>query len=249
MKPWTKRFILVFLSLIMLWGVSGCMNKKPKAEVIKDLMMAHLEEKYGEEFLPMSLSFSNLAYSYDTLLAYPKNGSKQDYFEVEGTRMEDGSYSIRDGYFGVFIKPKYEAVMSGFVHEIYDEFKLYTNFGEGALPDRLNKDTPFEEIYNKDEHFSSDTVVFVKQTSAENIDIELSLLQIAGKMRQKQMVGYVRIFVIFDEKFDLIGQEVLNISASKDKEYFVDNPKSVMVTPDLKVRQNGMEVNTNGRIK
>lgn len=239
MKPWTKRFILVFLSLIMLWGVSGCMNKKPKAEVIKDLMMAHLEEKYGEEFLPMSLSFSNLAYSYDTLLAYPKNGSKQDYFEVEGTRMEDGSYSIRDGYFGVFIKPKYEAVMSGFVHEIYDEFKLYTDFDEGALPDRLNKDTKVEEIYNKDELFSSNTVIFVKESSAKGIDDEESLFKIAQQMQANKLVGNVRLFIVFDDKYEAIGKDALSLNPVKKKEYYLHKRKTIIVSHDLKITNYG----------
>lgn len=241
MNPWTKRFILIFLGLILVSVLSGCMNKKPKAEVIKDLMMAHLEEKYGEEFVPMSLSFSNLAYSYDTLLAYPKNGSKQDYFEVEGSKMEDGTYSISDGYFGVFIKPKYEAVMSGFVSEIYDEFKLYTNFGEGALPDRLNKDTKIEEIYNKNEYFSSDTVIFVKESSAQGIDDEVSIKKIAERMQANKMVGTVRLFIVFDDKYETIDLNALNINPTKEHEYFLHDRKIIKVSKDLKIMKYGEE--------
>lgn len=63
-------------------------------------------------------------------------------------------------------------------------------------------------------------------------------------MRQKQMVGFVQMFVVFNEKFESIGIEVLNISASEDKEYYVDKPKSVMITLDLEVRQYGEKIKT-----
>ncbi|GGH11134.1 hypothetical protein [Paenibacillus segetis] len=222
------------------------MKKKADPEAIKNEMMTYLEEKYGEEFVPMSLSLSNFADSYDSLWAYPKNGTKRDSFEVWGTRMEDGSYSMSDGYFGIYIKPKYEEVLSGFVGDVYKEFKLFTDFGEGILPDRLNKETKIEEIYSKDEVFSSDTVIFVKQESVAGVDVEASLREIAERMRKNKMVVLVRLYVVHNEKFQSIGPGMQNLSALRESGYFVGDYKSVMVTSDLKIRQNGKEVKTDG---
>lgn len=242
----TTKFILCLLSIIILWGVSGCMSKKPNPEAIKEQMLSHLEEKYGEEFVPISLSLSDWAYSYDRLQAYPKQGSEQDHFEVWGTKMEDGSYRISDGYFGILIRPQYEAALSGIVRGTYGEFKLYVDFGEGVLPDRLNKNTPVEQIYSQDENFSSDTVIFVKESLVQDQDIEAGLRQIAGKMREQQMVGFVRLYVVVDEKYDSIGSGPQNLSALQDEGYFVGDYKSVMVTPDMTIRQNGEEVVADG---
>ncbi|WP_148500004.1 hypothetical protein [Paenibacillus ihumii] len=222
------------------------MSKKPNPEAIKEQMLAHLEEKYGEEFVPISLSLSDWAYSYDRLQAYPKQGSEQDHFEVWGTKMEDGSYHISDGYFGIFIRPQYEAALSEVVSGTYDDFKLYVEFGEGVLPDRLTKDTTIAEIYRPDENFSSETVIFVKQSSVEGKDVEASLRQIAGKMREQKMVGFVRLYTVVDEKYDSIGSGPQNLSALQDEGYFVGDYTSVMVTPDMRIRQNGEEVQADG---
>ncbi|MFD3262200.1 hypothetical protein ACE3MQ_26750 [Paenibacillus lentus] len=246
MNPWTKSFILGLLTLIMVWGVSGCMNKKPNHETTIDRMIAHLEEKYGEEFVPLSFNSSNWAYGYDSLYAYPKKGSEKDNFEVRGTKKKEGTYAIHDGYFGIFIKPQYEKVMSGFVSEIYDEFKLYTNFGDGVLPDRLNKDTPFEEIYDKDELFSSDTVVFVKEASAKGIDDGESLHKIAVQMQAKKMVGSVRLYVVFDERFETVSIDSLDLTPIQKRDYFIRERKNINVTKSLGIVNYEEEVQMDG---
>ncbi|GJM68431.1 hypothetical protein HMSSN036_06470 [Paenibacillus macerans] len=74
---------------------------------------------------------------------------------------------MSDGYFGIYIKPKYEEILSGFVSEIYKDFKLFTGFNEGVWSDELNKDTKIEDIYLKDKLFGSNTVIFVKEDSAK----------------------------------------------------------------------------------
>ncbi|WP_223068049.1 hypothetical protein [Paenibacillus caui] len=247
MKRMAIQTLLVMCMIIIALGVSGCMNKKQDPEVIKDEMMAYLEKKYGEEFVPLSLSFSDFAYSYDRLYAYPKKGTEKDAFEVWGTRKDDGSYSMSDGYFAKYIRPEYETVMSGFVSEIYKDFKLYTDFNEGIMPDRLNKNTKIEEIYNKDELFFSDTVIFVKESSAKGIDDEESLRTIAEKMQAKKMVGSVRIYIVFDDKYESIGLETLKgLSPTEDKNYFPYYRKRIKVTHKLEIKKYGEEAYSNG---
>src|SRR5690606_32449479 len=101
-------------------------------------------------------------------------------------------------------------------------------------------------IYSQDENFSSDTVIFVKESLVQDQDIEAGLRQIAGKMREQQMVGFVRLYVVVDEKYDSIGSGPQNLSALQDEGYFVGDYKSVMVTPDMTIRQNGEEVVADG---
>lgn|GEM_PF-6233694 len=250
MNRLAMRTVLLLLTIIFSLGVSGCMkseaqtNRNRDPEAIKERMLSHLQQKYGEEFVPVNLTLSGFAYSYDNLTAYPKKGSQSDAFEVWGTQMKDGSYQISDGYFGKYIKPKYEAVMSGLVGESYSTFKLYTDFGEGVLPDRLNKDTNIEEIYAPGETVSSDTVVFVKEDAVKEADVEASLIKLAQKMREKKLVGFVQLFVVRNDKYENIDLQALN--AADESEYFVGDYKSVMVTPELKIRQNGKEVAIDG---
>lgn len=235
----SKRVVTMLLAIIItLLGVTGCMSKKPNPEEIKNKMITYLQEKYGEEFVPISLSLRDHAYSSDRLYAYPKKGTKKDLFEVSG-QQEDGSYVMHDGYFGIYIKPEYEKVLSGFVGEIYKDFKLYTNFSEGVLPDRLNKNTQVEEIYSKDEYFFSDTAIFVKESSAKGIDGEESLRKIAEKMKDKKMVGSVDIYVVFDNKFGAADLNALNLTPSEEKAFFLEKRKSIKVTDELQVKKYG----------
>ncbi|MMZ65912.1 hypothetical protein D1872_283580 [compost metagenome] len=112
------------------------------------------------------------------------------------------------------------------------------------MPDRLNKDTNIEEIYAPGETVSSDTVVFVKEDAVKEADVEGSLIKLAQKMREKKLVGFVQLFVVRNDKYENIDLQALN--AADESEYFVGDYKSVMVTPELKIRQNGKEVEIDG---
>ncbi|MEK3872870.1 MULTISPECIES: hypothetical protein [unclassified Paenibacillus] len=68
------RILLVVLAgIIITLEVSGCKGKQEPG-AIKEKMLAYFEEKYGEEFLPLSFESSGFAYSHNTLWAYPKKG-------------------------------------------------------------------------------------------------------------------------------------------------------------------------------
>ncbi|MED4955392.1 hypothetical protein ABEO75_19545 [Paenibacillus macerans] len=240
MSQRSVRILLVVLAGMMITlGVSGCMGKKQEPDAIKDKMLVYLEEKYGEEFLPLSFESSGFAYSHDTLWAYPKNGTKEDRFEVWGSPTEDGSYEMSDGYFGIYIKPKYEELLAGFVSEVYKDFKLFTGFNEGVWSDELNKDTKIEDIYLKDGLFGSNTVIFVKESSAKNIDDEQGIRKIAEKMKEHKMVGNVRLYVVFNEKFGSIDLNALNATPSEEKELFLRDYEIIKVTKELEVKTYG----------
>lgn len=253
MNQWAARTLLVVLAgMIIILGVSGCMSKKktteetkPTPEVVKEKVLTHLQEKYGEEFVPVSFSGSSWAYAYNTMYVYPKNGSKSDSVEVHIVINKDGTYDISDGYFGIYIREKYETVISDFVSDFYEDFKLYTDFGEGTLPNRLNKNSGIEQMYvNEDENVSSHTVIFVKEDSVKGQDVESTLVDMAKKMRAKKMVGMLRLYVVKSEKFEGIDLKALN--AVDESEYFLGSQKSVMVTHELKIRQNRKEVDVDG---
>ncbi|GBK69135.1 hypothetical protein PbJCM17693_28430 [Paenibacillus macerans] len=227
--------LVVLAGIIITLEVSGCKGKQEPG-AIKEKMLAYFEEKYGEEFLPLSFESSGFAYSYDTLWAYPKKGTESDRFEVQGTRMEDGSYEMSDGYFGIYIKPKYEELLSGFVSEIYKDFKLFTGFNEGVWSDELNKDTKIEDIYLQDKLFGSNTVIFVKEDSAKGIDDKQGIRKIAEKMKEHKMVGNIRIYAVYNEKFDSVDLNALNATPSEEKELFLRDYEIIKVTQELEVK-------------
>lgn len=213
--------------------------KKSDPEAIKNQMISYLQEKYGEEFIPISFESSGFAYSYDTLWVYPKDGTKADRFEVRGSKAKDNTYVISDGYYGIYIKPQYEAVLSGFVSEIYQDFKLFTDFGEGVWSEQLNKNTKIEEIYEIDRLVSSSNVIFVKEDSAKNIDDEEAIRKIAENMKAKKMVGNIQLYVVYNDKFDSIGLEALSLTNAQMKDVFVRDYVMIKVNRSLEVKKYG----------
>ncbi|MGZ7442199.1 hypothetical protein [Paenibacillus sp. TH7-28] len=237
-----RILLIVLAGMIITLGVSGCMGKKqeqqagenkPNPEVIKERVLTHLQEKYGEEFVAVSFSGSGWAYPYNQMYLYPKSGSESNRFEARVVINKDGTYDITDGYFGVLIAPEYAKVVSGFVEEIYKDFKFSVDFGEGVFPDRLNKNTKLEEIYNENEYFNADITVFVKEESAKGIDTIDSLSKVAAKMIEKKLVGNVSIYIVKNEKFESITMEALN--AVNEDEYFIGDSNTVMIGNDLKI--------------
>lgn len=210
--------------------------RKKNPETIKDQMITYLQEKYGEEFVPLSFESSGFAYSYDTLWAYPKKGTRADRFEVRGSKTKRG-YEFSDGYFGIYIKPKYEELLSSFVREVYKDFKLYVDFDEGVWSERLNKNSKIEDIYHPNEIFFSDTVIFVSESSTNEIRDEEGIRRIAEKMRDHKMVGSVSLYVVFDEKFNSIGPATLNATPSEEKSIYPRYQQIIKVNRMLEVKK------------
>ncbi|MDD4049229.1 MAG: hypothetical protein PHI90_10555 [Clostridia bacterium] len=238
-----KKVFMAILTIIILIGVSGCMEskenkieKKYLPDEKKENALAYLKEKYDEEFVAYFMSQSGWGQGHDVIYLYPENGDQEkDTFAVWGTIMDDGAYSMSDGYFGVIIRDEYEAVMTSIAKEVYKEFKLYTIFGRGSIfPDRLNKDTKISEIYSKDDYFSSETIVFVKESSANGIDEAESLKKIAEKMKDEKLVGSVTIYMVFDNKYEMTSLDTLNERHTED--FFVnDNGKYIRVISTLDI--------------
>lgn len=124
-----------------------------------------------------------------------------------------------DSYYGIYIKDDYEKLMSKFVRESYKEFILKTNFGAGVLPDRLNKDIKISEIYDKNELCSSDTTIYVKQSSANKVKSSEALEKIAQNMVDNKLVGSVYLYIVFDRSFGLVGTDSLFDLNLQDNSY------------------------------
>jgi hypothetical protein len=233
-----RIWIVIAVGIMIILGVSGCMGKKEEnskrdPEQVKELVLAHLQEKYGEEFVPLSFSGSSWAYVHNTMYVYPKNASKEKRVEVQVIFNKDGTYKISDNYFGALIAPEYSKVISEFVGEIYKDYKLYIQFDEGVYPDRLNKDTKLEEIYKEGERFVSFSTVFVNEDSASGIDTLDALRKIAVNMKEKKLVGDVTVYIVRNEKFDSITYQAL--STHNMSEYFLGDNNTLMIGNDLEI--------------
>lgn len=222
-----RKVLLLMMTIIILIGVSGCMstNKKLSAKEKEEIVLEHLKNKYNEEFVPLSISQSGWGQGHDVIVLYPKNGNKEDIFQAWGTKMDDGSYSVSDGYFKRVIHDEYKAVLNEVVKDIYKDFKLYVDFGDGIFNDNLNKDTKIDEIYNVDKNFSSYTKIIVKESSLAGKDITESLENIAKKMKENKLVGTVKIYLAYNNMFDFADLEKTNELPNDVKDIFMQGSR------------------------
>ena len=189
-------------------GLEKKETKKYTMEEKKEMVLAYLKDKYDEEFEGIAYEPKDWSSGGDSFFVRPKSGTRKDGFEVWGiVNKENGEYEFTDGYFGVYIRDEYEKVMRGFIDEIYSEYKIYLKTETyGGLTQRLNKNTKMSEIYMKDEKgfFEADTYIYVKQSSAEGIDIKDVAQKIVSKMAENKLVGEIIISIIRNECYDTI---------------------------------------------
>lgn len=166
MKKCFTKFIAISVIAAILLTFSGCFIKSHKA-----VMRDYLENKYGEEFVPIYYSSENWAYSYDSLFVHPK-GKEDQTFNVQGDMSKTRKYICRDNYFQYIIRDDYENVMSDFVKEYFKDFKIYMNKYDGMCDDDLNYGVNVSEIYDKDKNFIGDFNLFIKKSE---IDKKMSM--------------------------------------------------------------------------
>jgi len=193
-------------------------------------MLEYLEDKYGEEFVPLSYAGESWAYSYDKLSAHPK-GKEDQIFNIQGCKNKEGKYVCHDNYFYYIIRDEYEQAMSNIVKIYFTDFKLYMLRGEGMYPDRLNYGTKIKDIYKEGEKFNANFNLFVKKSNTKSIGIDKMLIEIAQKRLEQKFIGELSFYNTYDEKYKLINRE--KWYDSKDK-WFEPNI-SVIVKQDLEV--------------
>lgn len=231
-----KKALLIALSISILMGVCGCtiMKKTYTPDEEKEIVLKYLQDKYHEEFVAESLVGGGWAYSYDEIYLHPKSGKKgEDSFVVHFSGHDDGTYHLSDGYFGIIIQDKYKSTMSGFVKDIYKDFMLNTNVpSDITYADGLNKDTKISEIYDLDNLFLPKTLICVKGSSMQGIDLENSLAGIAKRMLENRLTGRVTVYVVNDDKYELAHKGTYQIDPEKDLMF---EPKDIGVNYKLEV--------------
>ncbi len=204
----------------------------------KEKVLAYLKDKYGEEFILGSMEGSGWGQSYDSFVLHPKRSDRNDVFTVWGTLKDDGSYAMHDGYFKRLIHDSYKAELDNIVKDIYKDYKLYVDFGEGIFNDKLTKDTKVDEIYDIDDGFTSDITILVKESSLTNIDTAECLKKIAKRMVEKKLIGTVEIYLVFNDKFESTGLEKTYELPTDVKDIFMEGSrKYIMVDGALKISE------------
>jgi hypothetical protein len=128
---------------------------------MKKDMIAHLEKKYGEKFIPLYF----LAESGWDRMTFYKEGTnpKTDYAYIYREK-EHGKVVYRDNYFGLIIREEYENLVKKEVEKVYGECKVYSETSNDYFPDELNKRNNYQDALEKMTFFEYSSRIYIKST-------------------------------------------------------------------------------------
>jgi len=153
-----KKFILVGICLIIVMTTGGCekmyndyVKKKqeelPSREEVKQEMLNHLQEKYGEEFECVTIEYKSWSQSgMEQMEAYPKGSNPNYNFALDRKTNEDGSITYEDGYVGFLMEEKYVELLEPVVKEYFPESTVWVGYNKYTYPEAFTKETTFEEF-------------------------------------------------------------------------------------------------------
>lgn len=215
----------------------------------KEMVLKHMQEKYGEEFVGITAGGPSWDREYDLFRIYPKRLGEEHRVYVDGYYEENGEYLLMDSYFGILVHDRYQEYIEKMIKELYPN--CYVSFKideERVYPDRLTKDIPINQIFSpEDGHVYYDPTIYVAfpESEIKKVSVLERNNAIIQKMYENNLAVDLRIAVIRDQKFKDyvekkgeiylpedypdVTEEYLRETANKD--YFVPlQPKNYEVT-------------------
>lgn len=217
----------------------------PVTQENKEMVLEHMKEKYGEEFVGLNAGGPTLDRSYDEYVIYPKRLGKESLVFVHGYYDEKRHYYLKDSYFGILIHDRYQEYVEKMIKELYP--KCYVSFTideERVYPNELNKDTAINEIFSPENEYSMfwpTIYVAFPESEIKKVSVGERDKAITQRMYENNLVGRLYVAVIRDEKYEeyvnkkgkiypeeyYTGVATGHLRISANKEYFFPlNPKN-----------------------
>ncbi len=166
---------------------------KKDCDSLKDEMIAHLEKKYGEKFLPIFLEPSGFQIDYDELQFY-KEGTDPETDKAHIAKFNrDGKVKYIDNYFGLIIREEYENIIKGVVEKIFGECKVYATFDADSFSDNLKRGNTYEDAIRNGEFINSLIYIYI-DNKANNILLKEKEEELTNLLKKVKIKGYYTIY-------------------------------------------------------
>lgn len=217
-----KQLFLLLISLILIFGVCGCMsnNNSNKVEKIKDKALEYLKANYDDTFTALGYSDGDWAYDYSTV-----NFTSEKYSKSVEVRVyeESGTYSFTDDYFKLYMENDAVAYFKNIVSKYGKENEVKVRFVSPELPESLNTKSTFSDYVASAKCNLEVYVVSGFEFSERDISAILSDIcnaKIMGNFRfvvtnDKDLLSAYSISEIVNEKADsIIEKKSYSINSS-----------------------------------
>lgn len=173
-------WIVTVIIAITLIGVSGCTMKninkkqdveKENASTIISSMERFIKKKYEDidyKFVAFRAA-DGFFYPYDELTLSTVVDDIEYEFVVQRRKTDDG-YAFEDNYYGVIIKDEYEAYISKYVSEYFDEFFIDATTYYPHYPNSLDSDSDIEDLLKLKDEIGGIVVIIVANETFSSVD-------------------------------------------------------------------------------
>lgn len=173
-----KKISILILGLILMMGVSGCMNNSEIKKTSTNELVNYMNEKYDDEFSFKAPFGGGAGANTKQIIVCSQRYPEYDIW-VEHS-YDDNSYN--DNYTDYRFKDKYEKTLSKDLSNILNcETKVKREIATSGSYTQFANDITFDEYMNTEEQFSDFTAVIMISDSVDKEVIENKLSLVFNK--------------------------------------------------------------------
>ena len=186
-----KRSFIIFISIILLLGVTGCMDskkvssytaEKESSEVIQEKVLDHLRKKYEKEFQCLAFEGTSALKDYYTLILSERDSEKKS-DEFKAFYYPEAKDQFKDAYYGLKLREiiTHNLALSSVFEE--SNHKVFIKFKNTTFSEELTFKSSLEDAIQEEGKIDSVIYMFgTKNISIDSIISELKSNGISGTM-------------------------------------------------------------------
>ena len=242
MKKRSIISVLVIAGMVCLGGCSIMTGDFGSSEGKRlkergDAAIAYLEEKYGEEFTPITYGLSDYLSDVDVVECYPSwMDPEQEYVSI--FLHSDGTYG--DNYYEYLKREEIEEYIKNFFCPAFgDEIKVYLSCSKSEMPAELNRDSTVEDFLQQKPEYTFVASVFVNgNDTIPEIEFEQKMADIEENLYKTGRAYILNLYVVDPSAYERIARHETSSVTDIYKEKWepdgkvIKNAHEVMVFPE-----------------
>lgn len=200
MKKNITKILLIVASMIIMLGVTSCMETKNNSvslDSAREAVLAFLTEKYGKEFECVAYSKPSLMENEYTF-ALVEVGKNYDSDGFKAYYSLDPETGISDGFFSILIRDQIAACV---LNTDSERVKVLAMSSKTVFDNRLDSSSDLSDVKNIYESLRVYFYIFVRE------DAEIDLEQIKATVADGFFSGKIKYYKISEADFNEVSYE------------------------------------------
>ena len=198
-----KKLLLLALSIVLLIGMTGCMEVKPKQEVdIKAEVEKYLKDKYNENF--NVTGGGTESWNATDMEIYARSERFPDYKIMIRRGMKTGG--MIDSYTGFLMKDEIDKIMTELITPIYPKSKVWY-YAPLAPSAGTYPDMGVENYLEHESKYSFITLTICVSDPEYRTNKDEKAEELRKRFEEKKYKGAFDIFYMLDGKLEIINED------------------------------------------